>query len=245
MKKYLVAVFTALAIAALVSGCGPLPSAATTDPVRTVNISGTGTVYVIPDIARVNIGVTTQDADAATALSANTQDVNAVKQALVALGVAEEDIQTSDFYIYQQQQYVPIIQEDPELETASEPQTVFVVQNTVLVVVRDLDSLGEILSKVVDQGANTINSISFELEDTSAAVAEATQKAIDSAASQAQEIADAAGVTLGAINYLSISNGSTSPARSAVMEQAGGGLVPISSGTLIIQVTANITYEFN
>ncbi len=244
MKKYLIAAFTALAIAALVSGCGALPGASRTGSVRTVNIYGTGTVYVVPDIARVNIGVTTQDADAATALSANTQDVNAVRQALVALGVAEEDIQTSDFYIYQQQQYVPVIQEDPELETASEPQTLFVVQNTVLVIVRDLDSLGEVLSKVVDQGANTINSISFELEDTSAAVAEATQKAIDSAASQAQEIADAAGVTLGAINYLSISNGSTSPARSAMMEQAGGD-VPISSGTLIIQVTANITYEFN
>ena len=244
MKKYLIAVFTALAIAALVSGCGALPNASPTNQLRTMNIYGTGTVYVIPDIARVNVGVTTQDADAATALSANTRDVNAVRQALVALGVAEEDIQTSNFNIYQQQQYLPPTQ-DQEPEAATEPQTVFVVQNTVLVVVRDLDSLGEILSKVVDQGANTINSISFELEDTSAAVAEATQKAIDDTASQAQEIADAAGVKLGAINYLSISNGSTSAARSVMMEQAVGGDVPISSGTLVIQVTANITYEFN
>jgi hypothetical protein len=132
-----------------------------------------------------------------------------------------------------------------EMETPDEPQTVFVVQNTVLVVVRNLDSLGEILAAVVDQGANTINGISFELEDTSAAVAEATQKAIDDAAAQAQDIADAAGVSLGAINYLSTSNGYTSDTRSVAMEQASGGDVPIASGTLTIQVTANIIYEFN
>jgi uncharacterized protein YggE len=69
--------------------------------------------------------------------------------------------------------------------------------------------------------------------------------AIDDAASQAQEIADAAGVELGAINFLSTSsNGSIAP-RTAVMDQAAAGNVPISSGTLTIQVTANVTYEFN
>lgn len=245
MKKNLIVGLTILAIAALMSGCGVLPGAsATTEQVRTLNVNGTGTVYVVPDIARINIGVTTQDADAAAALSANTRDVNAVMQALVGLGVAEEDIQTSNFNIYQQQQYTPV-ERDTDLETTSEAQTVFVVQNTVLVVVRDLNSLGEILAVVVDEGANTINSISFELEDDSAAVAEATQKAIDDAASQAQDIADAAGVKLGAISYLSISDGATSSARSALTEDAGGGNVPISSGTLAIQVTANITYEFN
>jgi uncharacterized protein YggE len=132
-----------------------------------------------------------------------------------------------------------------EEDQVSEPQTVFVVQNTVLVIVRDLDSLGGILASVVEQGANTINSISFDLEDKDAAIAEATQMAIDDAASQAQEIADAAGVELGAINFLSTSsNGSIAP-RAAVMDQAAAGNVPISSGTLSIQVTANVTYEFN
>jgi uncharacterized protein YggE len=168
-------------------------------------------------------------------------------QTLVEQGVAEEDIQTSNFSIYQQQQYPTVgmnmgVTEEDEI---NEPQTVFVVQNTVLVIVRDLDSLGGILASVVERGANTINSINFDLEDKEAAIAEATQMAIDDAASQAQEIADAAGVELGAINFLSTSsNGSIAP-RAAVMEQAAAGNVPISSGTLSIQVTANITYEFN
>ena len=246
MKKNLIVAFTVLAIAALVSGCGVLPSSSSpASQVRTLNVSGTGAVYVVPDIARVNIGVTTQDPDAAAALSANTRDVNAVMNALVALGVAAEDIQTANFNIYQQQQSPMINTMVTPEDQPPEPQTVFVVQNTVLVIVRNLDSLGEILAAVVDEGANTINGVSFELEDTSAAVAEATQKAIDDAAAQAQDIADAAGVTLGAISYLSTSNGATSNTRAVVMDQAAAGNVPISSGTLTIQVTANITYEFN
>ncbi len=36
-----------------------------------------------------------------------------------------------------------------EMDPESEPQTVFVVQNTVYVVVRDINSLGEILAAVV------------------------------------------------------------------------------------------------
>jgi hypothetical protein len=248
MKKNHIVLVTLIAIAALVSGCGVLPnaSAANNQP-HTLNVNGSGTVSVVPDIARVNIGVTTQNADAATALDVNTQDVNGVMQTLIEQGVAEEDIQTSNFSIYQQQQYpnVGMNMGVTEEDAVSEPQTVFVVQNTVLVIVRDLDSLGGILASVVEQGANTINSISFDLEDKDAAIAEATQMAIDDAASQAQEIADAAGVELGAINFLSTSsNGSIAP-RTAVMDQAAAGNVPISSGTLTIQVTANVTYEFN
>lgn len=242
MKKTLLTVFAVLTLAALMSGCATLQSASgTAEEIRTLNANGTGTVYVVPDIARVSIGVNTQDENAATALSENTRDANAILQTLMNLGVAEEDIQTSNFYVYQQTNYN---QARPELDGESEPTTVFVVQNTVSVVVRNLDSLGEILSAVVGEGANTINGVSFDIEDPTAAKAEAQQKAIDDAASQAQEIADAAGVELGEIAYINISDSYSSPTRSAVVEQSAGGSVPISSGTLTIQVTVNITYNF-
>jgi hypothetical protein len=243
MKNTLLTALAVLTLAALLSGCSLLqstPSAA--EEPRTLNVNGTGTVYVVPDIARVSIGVNTQNEDVAAALSENTRDANAILQALMNLGVAEDDIQTSNFYVYQQTNYK---YNEPQINGESEQQTVFVVQNTVNVVVRNLDSLGEVLSAVVSEGANTINGISFDIEDPAAATAEAQQKAIDEAASQAQAIADAAGVELGEIAYISISDGYTRTADSAVVDQAAGGAVPIASGTLSIQVTANITYEFN
>jgi len=244
MKKTLLITFSILTLAALMTGCSVFQSASVTnDQVRTINVNGSGTVYVVPDIARVSIGVNTQNEDAAVALSENTQDVNAVMQSLIDLGVAEKDIQTSNFYVYQQTNYT-YPTEPSDLAPESEASTVFVVQNTVSVVVREINSLGEILAAVVDQGANTINGVSFDIEDPSAAIAEAQQKAIDDAASQAQSIASAAGVTLGDITYLTVSDGYTSGMNSVAVERAAGGSVPISTGTLTIQVTANITYEF-
>lgn len=242
MKKTMLTALAVLTLAALLSGCSYLqgtPSAA--EETRVLNANGTGIVYVVPDIARVSIGVNTQNENVATALSENTRDANAILQTLMNLGVAEDDIQTSNFYVYQQTNYNYA---DPDINGESEPQTVFVVQNTVSVVVRHLESLGEVLSAVVGEGANTINGISFDIEDSTAATAEAQQKAIDAAASQAQAIADAAGVELGEITNISIGGGYTTTADSAIVEQAAGGSVPIASGTLAIQVTANITYEF-
>ncbi len=243
MKKTLLTIFAILTVAALMTGCSVLQgtSTNTSETFRTLNTSGSGTVYVVPDIARVSIGVNTQNEDAAVALNENTQDVNAIMQTLVNLGVAEKDIQTSNFYVYQQTNY---IYPTSEMGGETETQTVFIVQNTVSVIVRDISSLGEILSAVVGEGANTINGVSFDIEDPAAAIAEAQQKAIDDAASQAQEIASAAGVALGEITYISVSDGYASSADSVSIERAAGGDVPISTGTLVIQATASITYTF-
>jgi len=242
MKRTILSVFAVLTLALLMTSCAPAQTTTNNPQVRTINVNGTGSVQMQPDIARVSIGVNTQDPDVSKALNDNTAASNAIKQTLLDMGVAEKDIQTSNFNVYpQQQQNMPATSDTP-----AEPQThtVFVVQNTVTVIVRQLDSLGDILSAVVDQGANTINGVTFDVEDTSAAYAEARQKAIEDAASQAQAIADAAGVKLGEISSISMGDGG-SPVKTAdlLAGQGGGGSVPISSGTLSIQVTANIVYE--
>lgn len=241
MKKTILLVSAVLALAVLMTSCGPAQTATNTSQIRTLNVNGTGTVQVQPDIARVSIGVNTQSPDISQALDDNTSASNAIKETLLGMGIAEEDIQTSNFNVYPQQQQ--IMSDTPDMP--AENQTVFVVQNTVNVVVRQLDSLGDILAAVVDQGANTIYGVTFDIEDPSVAYAEARQKAIDDAASQAQAIADAAGVKLGAISSISIGSNS-SPVKTAEMAvgQGGGSSVPISGGTLTVQVTANIVYEF-
>jgi hypothetical protein len=240
MKKTLLSVFAVLTLALLMTSGAPVQTTTDTTPVRTINVNGTGTVQMQPDIARVSIGVNTQDPDVSKALSENTAASKAIKQTLLDMGVAEKDIQTSNFNIYpQQQQNMPATPDTP-----AGNQTVFVVQNTVTVVVRKLDSLGDILAAVVDQGANTMNGVTFDVEDSTASYAEARQKAIEDAASQAQAIADAAGVKLGEINSISI-GGNGSPVKTVEMAAGlgGGGSVPISGGTLTIQVTANLVYS--
>lgn len=239
MKKTLLSAATLLIITVFLTGCGSLAPSEGSQSVRTMSVSGRGTVELSPDIARVNIGIRSQSPDVAQALKENTANAEAIIQKLLDLGVEQNDIQTRNFNVYPQQNQQP----GPEGEV-EETQT-FVVENTVSVTVRDLDSLGEILSTAVQEGANTIHGVTFDVEDRETAVEEARGLAIENAKAQAEAIAETAGVVLGPVHSIRINEGSPTPvARAVEMEAAqGGGAVPISGGQLTIRVTANLTFQ--
>ena len=118
------------------------------------------------------------------------------------------------------------------------------MDNTVYITVRDLSKLGSLLNTVVGAGANNINSISFDVADKTAAMAQARQKAMDNAASLASELAQTAGVQLGEILSISYSDNTPSP----YYGMGGGGAsapnatVPIQPGQTQILVTVSVTY---
>jgi uncharacterized protein len=238
MKKKLFTVAILLTAAILLAGCGSLAPAAAEQTNHTIDVSGRGTVDLSPDIARVNIGVRSQSPDVGQALEENTANAEAIIKRLIDLGVDQNDIQTRNFNVYPQQNREP----GPESEM-TESQT-FMVENTVSVTVRDLDSLGEILSAMIREGANTIHGVTFDVEDREAAIAEARSLAIEDAKTQAETLAEAAGVSLGEIHSIRINESGSEPVERAVQmeEAAGGGDVPISGGQLTIRVTANLTY---
>jgi len=238
MKKTILSVIVILTLAALITSCTPAETTINEQTSRTVSVTGTGTIDLEPDIARVNIGVRTQSPNVADALEENTDNAEAIIQSLQDLGVEASDIQTRNFNIYPQQDTRP----GPE----EEPTRTFVVENTVAVVVRDLDSLGEILATVVSEGANTINGVTFDVEDRETAIEEARSLAIEDAQAQAEAIAEAAGVDLGPIQTINLSrNGGPAPRVEFAEDVARGGSVPISGGTLTIQVTANLEYRID
>ena len=188
--------FALVSVLALVlSACG----SAAAQP-RTLAVSGNGTVYLAPDIAYIYVGVHNQDAVIATAVNNNNTQTQALVDALKAAGVAEVDIQTSNFSVYNNTSYDQI--------TGQSNGTVYAVDNTVYVTVRDLSMIGKLLNTAVGAGANNINSITFDVADKSAALTEARQKAMANASSLASELAATAGVNLGPIQNVSYSDNS-------------------------------------
>ena len=236
MKKTLLPISVIVMVMTLVTGCATSPSAKDSRN-RIMEVTGIGTVKLEPDIVTINIGVQSRSADAGEALKENTQKAQGIINTLLEMGVENKDIQTRNFNIYQQQE-----NRFPEEETQTTP--TYVVENTVAIIVREIDALGAILTKVVDGGANTINSIRFDLEDREAAMAEARKLAIEDAKDQAEAIAETAGVNLGPIQSIAVQSSSAIVPRAAyAMEDAvGGGNVPISGGTMRIEVSVNITY---
>jgi uncharacterized protein YggE len=209
---------------------------------RTLSVNGTGQVSVAPDIAYVTSGVHTQDPDAKTAVDSNTEATEALKAALIAFGVAENDIQTTNFNIYSFEDYqLPV---DPE---SQKPPMTYSVDNSVFVTVRDISGLGDLLSTAVDAGANNIWGIQFDLTDKSEAISEARAAAVASARSQAEELATLAEVELGEIVNISSYGGYPVPFAQGI---GGGGAmseaaaaVPVSPGLLTISIDVSIIFE--
>jgi len=240
MKTKFLIVTTLALIALLVSACGPATiNQQALPPLRTVSVTGSGSANLVPDIAYIYVGVHTEKPSAAEAVDENNAQTQTMIQALKDFGIAAEDIRTTNFSIWPQDKY------DPITGTPTGQKT-YIVDNTVYVTVRDLDKLGDLLDTVIAAGANTVNSIQFDVADKEAALKDARAEAVNDAAVQAKELADAADVKLGNIQSIGFSDSTPYPVYNG--KGGGGGAVeaaavPIQPGQLTFTVTVNVTYE--
>lgn len=239
MKKIVFSIISILVFAVLITGFSTMQ--VHNQSLRTMNVSGTGTISIVPDVAQISIGVSSQSSDIQEALNDNNNNAASIIETLISMGVDASDIQTQNFYLYQSQSY-PMYWTDASEE---EPQTYYYVENTVSTTIHDLDILGEVLTKVLEEGANTIYGITFDVADREATLEEARSLAIKDAQEKAATIAGEAGVKLGEIYSIQMSQDNYYPySEGATMGMAmdGGSDVPVSEGTMEINVTMYLTY---
>jgi uncharacterized protein YggE len=237
MRTKIIFLIAVLVLGTVLTACGPSTIAVQTQPPqRTITVTGTGKVTLTPDIAYISIGVHTENASAKQAVSENSTQVQAVIVAIKGFGVADKDIQTTDFSVNPQQQT------DVNGKVTG---VIYAVDNTVYVTVRDLSKLGDLLDSTVNAGANNINSIQFDVADKTAALSQARQAAVADASKQANELTKATNVTLGDVQTISYYD-STAPvtvqySRSAVAAPMAAS-VPVQAGSMQIYTTVTIVY---
>jgi uncharacterized protein YggE len=234
MKTKSLIVLSVLVLALLLGACAPANQSA-----RTLTVSGSGDAFLAPDIAYIYIGVHTENATAAEAVVDNTAQTEKLMQAIRDFGVDAQDIRTTNFSIW------PMDRFDPSTGAPS-GEKIYAVDNTVYVTVRDLETLGDLLDTAVQAGANTVNSIQFDVAEKDEAMQDARAKALEDAKAQAQALAQAAGLSLGEIQTISFVDN-----QFPIFDGKGGGggvaseaaAVPIQPGQLTFTVTVNVTYE--
>jgi uncharacterized protein len=246
--KTIYAIITLFFILVITSGCGLLPQQQGTiisqDPIpteakHTINVTGTGVVLATPDIGYLNIGVHTEDFDSAAAVEQNNNLTRSVKDALREYGVEDKDIQTSNFSIYLQAPYSGVPSDASKI----------IVDNTVLVTVRNISDLSKMLGEAIRSGANNVYGMSFDIVDKSALQDEARGKAMQNAEQQAQQLAALAGGKPGkVISVTVVTNNINNPYFGTGLGGGGGGMVnnsnvPVSSGNMTITVDVNVVYE--
>ena len=235
MKTKFLFLTAVLVLGIALTACGPSTiTVQPQPPQRTITVTGTGLVTLTPDIAYINIGVHSHDASASVALTDNSTKAQAVMDVIKAAGVADKDIQTTNFSIYPQQQF-----DNNGVMTG----IIYMVENTVYVTVRDLTKLGGLLDASVRAGANTINSISFDVADKTGALSQARLAAVADARKQADELTGATGVTIGDVLTISYYDISAPVTAQGLRAMGGGDGVPVQAGSMQITTTVTIVYE--
>ena len=206
-------------------------------PQRTLSVSGSGTVSGRPDVAVVTLGVQTDAEEAAAALSQNSDQMQALVDALTGAGIAEKNIQTQ--VVRLQPQY-----RQTDSQTGGTSELIgYRATNLVQVRVEALDSLGQILDAAVQAGGNTIENISFEISDSTDLVSQAREAAWNDALGKAQQLAELAGAELGPVMTISETSRTPSPVIERAVAAQAAAPVPIQAGTQDVEVDISVTWS--
>jgi uncharacterized protein len=237
MLKSIVAALGFMAVLALV----PV-QAEEAKNLRVISISGHGEVRVVPDLAVVTVGVTSQAATAREALDANTKSMKALLDTLKKAGIEDRDMATSNFSVSPRIDY-----NNSGSSSNNQPPKVvgYDVNNMVTITVRKIDELGELLDVAVSTGSNTVNGISFSVSKPDDMLTEARKLAVRDARSKAETYAAAGGFKLG--NIVSLSEGTAYQPPMPYMAKAAraeaADAVPIAQGEQSLTIDVSINYE--
>jgi uncharacterized protein YggE len=203
-----------------------------------LDLTATGEVTRVPDVAVISAGVVSRAATASAALQDSANRMERVLAALKRAGVAERDIQTSSVNLNPEYRY-------PENQS---PQLVgYTATNQLTIRFRDIRNSGKILDALVAEGANQINGPSLTIDKPEAALDEARAKAIAEGKARAELYARSMGLRVVRVVSVSESGGYAVPPPAPPMPMAvrayDSAETKIVPGEQKLQVSLAMTFE--
>jgi len=205
-------------------------------PETTITLMGRGAVEKAPDMATINVGVQVEAKTAADAMAQQSSQMNGVFAAVKAAGIADRDMQTGNMSLSPVYEYP---------NNARPRLTGYQASNSITIRVRKLDTLGKTLDAVVKGGGNTINGISFSVDQPEKFQNEARVKAIQDAAAKAELYAQAVGYKVKRIVTISEQEFYPQPPMPVMMrmQDMAAEATPIAAGEVSLVQTVNVVFE--
>ncbi len=175
---------------------------------RSFAVSGESEITAIPDVARFSFSVITEGGkDVAKIQKENTEKVNKIIEFIKSSGVENKDIKTLDYSLEPKYQYYNCNNPFPLNGKPCPPPEIvgYTIRQTVSVKIRDFSKIGNILAGAVENGANSVSQLSFEIDDLDKIKNQAREEAIKKAQEKAKSMAKAGDFRLGKL--LSIEEG--------------------------------------
>ncbi len=238
MKTYILPLLAAAALA--VPAAASAQAALQVQPISgtRLDVSATGEVTRIPDVAVISTGVVTRAATATAAIQQNATRMERVRAALKRAGIEDRDIQTSSINLNPEYAYVE--RQPPRL-------TGYTASNLVSVRFRDIRKTGEILDVLVAEGANQINGPSLTIDKPEQALDEARLKAVAVGRARAELYARSLGMRVTRLLSVSESGGYAAPPPMPMYARAesmsADAATKIDPGEQKVQVSVAMSFE--
>lgn len=211
-----------------------------------ITVTGSATVQLAPDMVMIAIGVTSENEEVLSA----QQEVNAVLNRVVEvltgeMGIAAEDVATTQYYINENWEY--------NYEKGESEKIGYEATAMLSVCVRDIAQAGAVIDAAMQAGANQLNGVEFMSSDQTAARDQALTLAVQDGMRKAKTIAAAAGVNLPALPSSieeAVSSGNRLMSNSITMYDSAlgmeeSGATQLQAGMLSLTANVMITYEID
>jgi uncharacterized protein len=186
-----------------------VPAANAQAPMRTISVTGEGSITAANDTARLGFGVEGRGATRPAALRRSSANLRRVLAALKGLDVADRDLRTRGVSVA------------PRRDRRGRRLPGYIARGGVTAVVRDVTQTGAVVDAAIAAGAASVNGPSFFIDDPQALLHRALVAAFRDARSKAAALAAEAGLTLG--RTISIRESTFVPAETDFDGGGGGG----------------------
>lgn len=221
----------------LSAGGAAQPRSARAD-IATITVIGQGELFAEPDQASITIGLQLYHESAQIASERLRDRMSSVIDAVRELGIPESQIQTRNYSIFFERDYqAPLSSRGQD----GQPVGVYRVENTVRLVLTDVDGAASAIETAIRAGANQMYGIDFSFSDPASLDARARAMAMADARIRAEALAAAEGSTVGRVVRISeISGTGSGESRSVETALRDGGIQPGSTRYI---ASVQVTYE--
>lgn len=201
-----------------------------------ITVSGVGDAVGRPDQVEVDVGVSVLAGSVAEAASVAAEKAQAVTSALTSVGVAADDMATTEYSIR------------PEYDYSGSEQRLlgYRVSNIVRARLRDVSAVGPLVDSITSAGGDEtrVNGLSFGVADETSVLAEAREAAWKDALAKATQLAELSGQSLGkATSIIETVKPPVAPMRMMAADMAMEKTTPIQPGTTAVGVTLQVQFE--
>lgn len=157
---------------------------------RTITVTGTADVFVVPDEVHITVGIETRNSDFQEAKSENDKNSARVIEITRKYGIDQKYVQSDYIRTYPYYEYDRYYNETSKV-------AYYVVQKRILIKLKDIEKFEQLLSELTDGGIAMIQNVQFFSTELSKYRNEARKLAVQAARDKAKLIAQEAGCDVG------------------------------------------------